>query len=362
MVYGPGTWLARSSRAGSLAERALMQVPTVTVVIPCFNQGHFLVEAIDSVYTQSVAPTELVIVDDGSTDDTAAVAKRYSQARYLVQPNLGLARARNRGLRAARGEFLVFLDADDRLRSSALEAGLHALAANPRVALTYGRCQRIDVKGRPIPTAVPPPLGRDPYASFLRQNPIWTPAVAMFRRAACGEALQFDPAVNASADYELYLRLARCCEIREHSAIVAEYRQHGGNMSGDAALMLRSTLRVLKAQRRYLDTPERLRAYREGGRAWRVLYGEQVVERVRMDWRHLPLWSQTASSIALLLRHYPSGVAVHARRKLRRMFGGAPQDGRSKSETVEAVAGIRRDRWIGVESPTRLDEPRRRAR
>jgi glycosyltransferase involved in cell wall biosynthesis len=304
-----------------------MQLPTVSVVIPCFNQGHFLAEAIDSVYAQSLPAAELVIVDDGSTDTTSAVASRYPGARYLAQPNLGLARARNRGLRAATGEFLVFLDADDRLRPGAIEAGIHALGAHPRAAVVYGRCQRIDEDGRPIPTTPPLKLGPDAYASFLRENPIWTPAAAMFRRAACGDSLRFDPTVDASADYRLYLRLARCCEIREHSAIVAEYRQHRGSMSRDAALMLRSTLKVLHAERRHLDTPERVRAFRDGGRAWRRLYGEQVVETVRLDWRQPQRWPQLASSLALLLRHYPSGVAVHARRKLLRVFDGSPGGG-----------------------------------
>ncbi len=130
-----------------------MHVPTVSVVIPCFNQGHFLAEAIDSVFAQTLPPSELLIVDDGSTDDTAAVARRYSSARYLAQPNLGLARARNRGLRAARSEFLVFLDADDRLRPGALDAGVEGtrsapgggvspMAAASASTSTGGRCRR----------------------------------------------------------------------------------------------------------------------------------------------------------------------------------------------------------------------------
>ena len=127
-----------------------MHVPTVSVVIPCFNQGHFLAEAIESVQAQTLPAAELVVVDDGSTDATGVVARRYATARYLVQRNLGLARARNRGLRAARGEFLVFLDADDRLRPGALAAGVRELRAHPTAALTYGRCQRIDEQGRPV--------------------------------------------------------------------------------------------------------------------------------------------------------------------------------------------------------------------
>jgi glycosyltransferase involved in cell wall biosynthesis len=296
------------------------------VVIPCFNQGHFLAEALESVREQSLPPGEIIVVDDGSTDRTRVVAARYAVS-YVSQPNLGLARARNRGLRAARGDFLVFLDADDRLRPRALEIGLRELEADPSAALVYGRGQRIDAAGRPLPTSPPEPLGHDAYEGLLQRNPIWTPGLAMFRRNVCGATLHFDPAVDASADYELYLRLARRHRMRAHAETVADYRQHPGSMSRNAALMLSTTLQVLHAQRRHLDTARRQRAYQEGLRNWRALYGDQVVDEVRSDWRDVRRWPALARSLAVLLRHYPAGLAVHARRKMQRVVAPPGETG-----------------------------------
>src|SRR4051812_16000050 len=111
----------------------------VTVVIPCYNQARFLGEAIESVLRQTHRAREVVVVDDGSTDGTAAVAARYPDVQLIRQPNRGLAAARNRGLAESRGAYLVFLDADDRLLPRALEVGLRCLMDHPLVAFAYGR-------------------------------------------------------------------------------------------------------------------------------------------------------------------------------------------------------------------------------
>src|SRR5215210_2105808 len=95
--------------------------PLVSVIIPCYNQAHFLGEAIESVLGQSYPNFEIVVVDDGSPDDTAEVAARYPEVRYICQDNQGLSAARNTGLGQSEGEYVVFLDADDRLLPEALE-------------------------------------------------------------------------------------------------------------------------------------------------------------------------------------------------------------------------------------------------
>src|SRR5262245_10694873 len=96
----------------------------VSVVIPCYNHAEFLGEAIESVKAQTCAGSDVVVVDDGSTDRSAEVARRYSGVRFLTQRNQGAGAARNTGLQHVRGEFVVFLDADDRLLPHAFEAGL----------------------------------------------------------------------------------------------------------------------------------------------------------------------------------------------------------------------------------------------
>src|SRR5215213_3125487 len=108
----------------SQKEQEVVASPLVSVVIPCYNQAHFLGEAIESVLAQSYPNFEIVVVDDGSTDDTSEVAGSYPKVRLVRQENQGLSGARNAGLARSEGEYVVFLDADDRLRPEALEAHL----------------------------------------------------------------------------------------------------------------------------------------------------------------------------------------------------------------------------------------------
>jgi len=103
----------------------------VSVVIPCYNQAHFLGEAIESVLAQSYPNFEIIVVDDGSTDDTSEVARRYPGVRLVRQENKGLSGARNAGLAHSEEEYVVFLDADDRLLPDALETVLEHLEAHP---------------------------------------------------------------------------------------------------------------------------------------------------------------------------------------------------------------------------------------
>lgn len=122
----------------------------VSVIIPCYNQARFLGEAIESVLKQSYPHFEVVVVDDGSTDNTSEVASRYPGVRCIRQKNLGLAGARNTGIRRSRGSYLVFLDSDDRLLPSALEVGLKHLKAHPECAFVSGHWMLIGFDGAPL--------------------------------------------------------------------------------------------------------------------------------------------------------------------------------------------------------------------
>src|SRR5215211_2313466 len=157
--------------------------PLVSVVIPCYNQAHFLSEAIESVLAQSHPNFEIIVVDDGSTDDTSEIAARYPEVRLVRQENKGLSGARNAGLAHSEGEYVVFLDADDRLLPEALEAHLEHLEAHPECAFVSGPCRRIAADGSPLPTPLRRHIEGDHYLVLLHRCYIWPPAVVMFRRA-----------------------------------------------------------------------------------------------------------------------------------------------------------------------------------
>ena len=304
--------------------------PLTSIVIPCFNHARFLAEAIESALTQSPGPVEVLVVNDGSTDDTSAVAGRYPAVRVIEQTNQGLSKARNTGLAAAAGDYVIFLDADDRLLPGAVAAGVSLAESDPRIALVAGQCRIIAEDGAPRTIARPAPVDADPYETLLSRNFIWTPGAALCRRHHVVEAGGFDATVPASADYALYLRLARRHAVVYHATPVVEYRQHARSMSRDPALMLRTTLAVLESERPYV--PLRLApAWAAGRRAWRRFYGERMVQDLRRDWRGDPRPSLMVRRGLALARHYPRGAARHAARALLRAVRGSPRDEREEA-------------------------------
>lgn len=223
-----------------------MHQPLVSVIIPSYNSARFIRTTVESVLRQSPPEFELLVVDDGSTDDSAAIVESYKEVRLIRQPNKGVAAARNAGLALARGEYLVFLDADDVLLPGALEAGLNAFADHPDCAFVYGHCQFIDAEGRLQPTPFRPRLTHDHYHKLLHQCLIQTPGVVMFRRQVVDG---FEPTVNGVEDWEIYLRISRRHGIYDHGQEVLQYRRHDANMSRSVPLMLKSQLVMFQLHR-----------------------------------------------------------------------------------------------------------------
>jgi glycosyltransferase involved in cell wall biosynthesis/peptidoglycan/xylan/chitin deacetylase (PgdA/CDA1 family) len=288
---------------------AASDMPLISIIVPCYNQAHFLTEAIESILSQAYPHYEIVVIDDGSTDNTAEVAGRYPGVRCVRQDNRGLAAARNTGIRKSNGDYLVFLDADDRLLPNALEVGLACLRAHPECAFVAGRCIRIGSDGHPMPTTEDAGLDGDAYSRLLSGCPILVPAV-MYRRATFQVFSGFDTSMSAAEDRHLYYRIARQLPIHFHDVVVAEVRQHHANMTSNTALMLRSTLAALQKQWRYVKAnPQYKEAYRVGLRFWRTHYGGRLAIELPNQIR-LGQWKRALSGIALLLRYHPRGLAA----------------------------------------------------
>jgi glycosyltransferase involved in cell wall biosynthesis len=259
--------------------------PQVSVVIPCFDQAHFLAEAIESVAAQSRAVAEIVVVDDGSSDNSYAVAGRYPSVRRLRQANRGVAAARNLGLASSSGEFLVFLDADDRLLPEAIELGVSALAKRPHVALVAGMSRDIGSDGRELGDRRQPLVTQDHYLRLLEDCYIWSGSSIVYRRSALEDVDGFDKSLFAGDDYDLYLRIAFAHPIYCHEAVVTEYRRHGSNTTRDSAVVLASQLDVLKRQRSRLRGQRERAAYRVGVRRTRAEHGRALARQAAADWR-----------------------------------------------------------------------------
>ncbi|MES2787344.1 MAG: glycosyltransferase, partial [Pseudomonadota bacterium] len=224
--------------------------PRVSVVIPCFNQGRYLDEAIQSAIQQTGVQPEVIVVDDASTDATARIASSHPQVRLVrLSRNGGLANARNAGLGIATGEFVVFLDADDYLRPGALAAGVGCLIAEPDAGLAFGRYVRVNDHGAVIDSPEPIDIHEDAYSALLARNFVEMIATVTFRTEAIEQAGGLDRSLRACEDYDLLLRIARTKRVLQHNTTAACYRMHDRNMSSNNALMLRTSIRALRKQR-----------------------------------------------------------------------------------------------------------------
>lgn len=239
--------LQPSSSAISMAETPA--TGTVSIVITVYNEEpHYLIEAVESARTQTVTPHEIIIVEDGARRDYREIWSAFPDLKVIRQENQGLAAARNTGLAAATGEFILFLDGDDRMLPPSLANNLRRLADNPDAVMAYGGYRMMDGDGRPSFQSHLYPLGPDPYATLLQGNCIGMHAAVLYRREALEAVGGFDPEWRACEDHELYLRMARHGRIVCGSGVIAEYRYHGANMSGDNTMMMRTLLRVLDLQ------------------------------------------------------------------------------------------------------------------
>jgi glycosyltransferase involved in cell wall biosynthesis len=297
----------------------------VSIIIPCYEQAHFLAEAVESALAQSYHPLDVTVVDDGSGDATAEVAAAYPDVRRVRQHNQGVSAARNAGLGASHGEYVVFLDADDRLLPGAAEAGVDALEAAPTAALAAGRSRRIAVDGAPLPTTVRARVTHDHYAAFVRRCWLGVPE-AMHRRQALTAVGGFDRRLRCAEDYDLYLRLARRFPVVDHYEPVAEYRQHRDSLSRNAEQMLAATLAALAPHRPGPGAPRALDA------AWRarenvVWYLDRLLESAVDDLVHRRGRSATRRLLIFVryLPSHPDYARRRARGLLRRLAARKPR-------------------------------------
>src|SRR4051812_40161485 len=190
-----------------------MTVPRVTVLIGCWNNAATLPRAIDSILAQTVEDLELIVVDDGSTDETADIVSRYDDPRvqHLALEHMGIARSLNRGMNAARSSVIAFQDADDWSKPIRLERQLAILERWPEVAVVGCWMDEVDDAGGQL-SPRQPCLSGLVTEQLVRFNPI-PGTCSMMRRSAAQEAGDFDPRYLYAADYGLWSRIAAAHEI-----------------------------------------------------------------------------------------------------------------------------------------------------
>ena len=202
---------------------------TISVIIPTYNYARFIREAIDSALAQTHAPLEVIVVDDGSTDDTAQVLAEYgSSIRAIRQQNQGVAAARNTGLAAARGEYVTFLDSDDVWKPLKLERQIARFDADPALGLVHCGAETFDGQGRTLTIHLG---GAEGWvaADLLRldREVIMSGSNIMVPRRVAEEIGGFDVRLPPSEDWDFHYRVATRYRVGYVAEPLVRYRLHG---------------------------------------------------------------------------------------------------------------------------------------
>ncbi len=248
------------------------------MIIPCFNHAQYLAYAIESVIKQTYPHVEIIVVDDGSGDNTKEVAHCYSNVTYIYQDNSGLSAARNTGIDISTGDYLVFLDADDWLYPDALNVNVKYLRENPEAAFVSGAHLKVSDTGEILDDQKFSVEGNH-YHQLLQGNYIGMHATVMYQRWVFNE-WRYDVTLKACEDYDLYLKITRKYPVIHHQAVMAGYRIHNTNMSGNISLMLDTVLNVLKRQEPFLESTNEAGFYHNGFNVWKEYYTGKIFEKL----------------------------------------------------------------------------------
>jgi len=230
-----------------------VQMPTVTIVIPVYNGGGYIQEAVESVLDQDYEALELIVVDDGSTDDTADKVRSFGAGiRLIQQTNSGQSSALNNGWAASRGELLGYLSADDRFRPGGVTLVATALADARDAVLAYPDFGLINERSQLTGEVRTPDYSMDRLYADLHCLP--GPG-ALFRRSSYGRAGGWDPVFRQIPDLDFFLRMALQGRFLRVPQMAADFRIHGGSATYRAVSAERAD-EPIKMVQRFFTRPD----------------------------------------------------------------------------------------------------------
>jgi glycosyltransferase involved in cell wall biosynthesis len=233
--------------------------PLVSVIIPTFNSGRFISQALQSALEQTYGHHEIIVVDDGSSDETREVLSKFQgRFKYFYQENHGAAAARNTGIKAARGDVLCFLDADDLWASNKLELQFDLFKRHRDVGLLSGLCRKFMDEGIPYLPFAAQSVDRnaarifsapEAFPELVKTNFIPTSTV-MIRKECFEKVGLFDPHLTPVEDRDMWLRISAHFGVAHLPWVLCAKRFHPSNISNDKARMLYTRARVLEKNRK----------------------------------------------------------------------------------------------------------------
>ena len=256
-------------------------MPQVSIIIPAYQHGPYIVEAVESVMAQTFQDFEVIVINDGCTDNTEEVLRPFVEKkliRYFHQKNQGISATRNRGLSLALGEFVAFLDDDDVWPPDKLEWQLDVLRNSD--ALVVGGLS--SVFGRKSDRkAIVETTGYSTIdtAKLFGGNPFGSPGQTLIRKSVLEAIGGFDPTIWGADDHDVWIRLSRMGEIRRYDRISLMYRVHDSNTSRDSERMFENAEKVIRKNLVGVSGGERVQLERQGFRFLFRYGGKKLIWR-----------------------------------------------------------------------------------
>ncbi len=240
----------------------MVSIPLVSIVIPTYNGGSFLIESLKSALAQDYPNTEIIVVDDGSSVDISELIRPFADRLTLIsQKNLGPGAARNRGAKESRGEFIAFLDHDDLWTPNKISVQAAILNKNPDCGLVYCLPKIIDQNGDAVSITPPTifPEGKV-FEDFLTRNRITSFSATLVRRSSFFAVGGIDESLEIITcdDYDLWLRLSARFEVAFSRGDLVYYRVHPGNFVKNRLLNMDAHVRVVEKCRRSIRAEKHL--------------------------------------------------------------------------------------------------------
>lgn len=229
----------------------------VSVVIPTYNRSKYICEAIESALAQTFQDFEVIVVDDGSNDDTRQRIERYlPEIKYIYQENAGVSAARNTGIAASEGEYVAFLDSDDLWIRDKLKLQVEFMDSRPQFGMVFTDCCMFRGEQIVWPSYFRERQGLvasgDIFDNLIRESFIITSTV-LVRRELLHETGMFDESFFVAEDYDMWLRIARRCPIGAMDICQVKYRLHDASLTSTAdTIYFDMMIRMLKKHERYL--------------------------------------------------------------------------------------------------------------
>lgn len=259
-------------------------MPTVSVIIPTYKHPDFVLETLDSVFAQTFTDYEIIVINDGSPDNTAELLRPLAEAGrilYIEQGNTGQSAARNRGIARANGEFIALLDDDDLWPPDKLQWQVEAMASHPNAGIVAGLVEAVDMSGRLLYRSEF--LPQVSFEQCFTECPFTSPGQALIRASVLRQVHGLNPEIWGTDDWDLWLRIAKVSRVVMEDRIGLIYRRHAGSASQNLCRMLENCFHVVDLHALSITGASRTETIASAYQRLYTVHGKPIVLQIKQE-------------------------------------------------------------------------------